>query len=230
MTTVVLVHGACHGPWCWDRVLPLLADFRVVTPDLYGAADPSSPELVQLAVDAAGSDGPVIVVGHSFGGYAITQLDTRSVSHLVYLAAIAPSDEPEDNAILPVADDFFEMMHFDEGLMFPRLERARELFYADCRDADVEYCMARLRTHPSSAVPAQLARVSYRQTPSTYVVCEQDRTMNHDYMRAVAARMTHQVSWPTSHSPMFSQPQLLADLVSSIAAAPRPAKAQRADK
>ncbi len=102
--TVVLVHGAFHGAWCWDRVVPLLEaqGVPVVAFDLPGhGADPRPPGDLHEHGDALravleGIDGPIVVVGHSYGGAVISDgaAGVDGVVHLVYLAAIVADAGP----------------------------------------------------------------------------------------------------------------------------------------
>ncbi len=83
MSTFVLVHGAWHGGWCWQLSAPMLEQVghRVLTLDLPGLGDDTTPvqnitlaaysEAVARVVNAQPE--PVILVGHSMGGVAITQ-------------------------------------------------------------------------------------------------------------------------------------------------------------
>ena len=77
--------------------------------------------MVQEAVDACAADGPVIVLGHSFGGYAITQLDPATVAHLVYLAAIFPTDRDMESLGNPIVPDFWEKMDVADGKLTCRM-------------------------------------------------------------------------------------------------------------
>ena len=219
MTAVVLVHGANHGPWCWDKVAGSLRarGLRVETPDLYSKADAAGPEAVQEAVDACAAEGPVIVVGHSFGGYAITQLDPSTIGHLVYLAAIFPVDGDVESLGNPVVADFWEKMEVTDDIMTARRERLRDVWYGDCTDADVEFCAERLRPHPLRAAPSVVSRAAWREVPTTYVICEHDGSITLEYMKAAAALVDQSVSWPTSHSPFLSQPDLVVNLLCDIA-------------
>src|SRR3954470_8178352 len=96
--TVVLVHGAWHGAWCFDRVLPLLekAGVSAVAVDLPGhGADPGpvtdlhgDADRVRSALD--GIAGDAVLLGHSYGGAVITEAGVHpAVRHLVYLCALA---------------------------------------------------------------------------------------------------------------------------------------------
>ena len=65
-------------------------------------------------------------------------------------------------------------------------------------------------------------RPAWRDIASTYVVCEQDRAIVPDAQRMMAARATEVRSWATSHSPFFSRPELLVDLLTELASAGQP--------
>ncbi len=88
MTTFVLVHGAWHGPWAWDRVVPLLHDAgaRTLTPDLSAVADVDLHDhagIVTAALDSALPD-DVVLVGHSYAGLVVREAaDARPVRHVV---------------------------------------------------------------------------------------------------------------------------------------------------
>jgi pimeloyl-ACP methyl ester carboxylesterase len=216
---MVLVHGAFHGPWCWDKVREGLESkgFDVATPDLYTGPYPAHPGVVQAEVDRLGRSGPVVVCGHSFGGYAISSLDPASVAHLVYLAAFLV-DRDEWFGDIPVGPQFFDMVtHHDGGTMTVKLDRARELFYADCDDADSEWAIGNLGPHSMEGSSGTAERPAWREVPTTYVCCEQDNTLTQAYMNAAIARVGSGVHFPTSHSPMLSRPDLVVDLLTSIA-------------
>jgi pimeloyl-ACP methyl ester carboxylesterase len=96
--SVVLVHGAWHGGWAWERVVPLLATAGVecLALDLPGHGVDAGP-LGDLYTDVARvhetldqSNSDVVLVGHSYGGAVITEAGVHpAVQHLVYIAAFA---------------------------------------------------------------------------------------------------------------------------------------------
>jgi pimeloyl-ACP methyl ester carboxylesterase len=225
MAGVVLVHGAWHGPWCWERVVPALEErgIAVRATELHRGSLPADTAAVQADVDALAGGGRVVVCGHSYGGAVITGLDPSRLSHLVYLCAFmldegettldrltdAPPTALADAMVL--SDDNTEFTIDPDG--------ARRAFYADCTDDLVARSIARLR--PQAVLPGgdSPERIAWREVPSTYVVCEADESVHLDLQREMAARATHTLSWPTSHSPFLSRPQLVIDLLGDLATA-----------
>jgi pimeloyl-ACP methyl ester carboxylesterase len=105
----------------------------------------------------------------------------------------------------------------DDGTMTVKLDRARELFYADCDDADVDWAIGKLVPHTMEGAPAVIDRPAWREVPTTYVCCDDDATLTQAYMSAAIDRVGDGMHFPTSHSPMISRPDLVVDLLTSIA-------------
>ncbi len=96
--TYVLVHGAWHGPWAWETMTPLLDERGIpwIAPSLPSAHDDVAGT-ADLAADAAAvvhaarDRGPVVLVGHSYGGVVITEAAASlEVTELAYIAALVP--------------------------------------------------------------------------------------------------------------------------------------------
>src|SRR5215471_17226659 len=105
MSRYILVHGAWHGRWCWEKVVPLLrqAGHRVETLDLPGHGQDRTPirEITLAAYTKRVCETlddqaePVILVGHSMGGIVITQVAEErpeKIQTLVYLTAFLPQN------------------------------------------------------------------------------------------------------------------------------------------
>jgi pimeloyl-ACP methyl ester carboxylesterase len=234
-STVVLVHGAWHGAWCWHRVLDTLTTRGIpaVALDLPGHGD--SPErlgdlhgdaaAVTAALDALHATGErVVLVGHSYGGAVVTEAgDHPAVAHLVYIAGFA-LDEDESVLGVSTAADLADrgdlpaaIRVHEDGRWTLDCDLARSVLFADCTDDDVGAALLRLDAQAGVSLTQKPRAVAWRSRPSTYVVCADDRTVPPDLQRRMAARATTSLEWPSSHSPFFSMPEQLADLLADVA-------------
>ncbi|HET6966039.1 MAG TPA: alpha/beta fold hydrolase [Acidimicrobiales bacterium] len=224
MTRLLLVHGAFHGGWCWERLLPELSALGVEaeTIDLPFTTPDDDREAVASAVDRLGATGePVVAVGHSFGGAVITAAaggagGRRAASHLVYLTAIMQEPgRPIDLGQTP-------------GLAALRMEGetasvdpagATIAFYHRCAPDDAERATARLRPMPTAVLAAPPPdHVAWRHVPSTYIVCTDDQIISPAQQRVMAAQAGARVEMDSDHSPFLSCPAELAGVLAGIAA------------
>ncbi len=228
--TVVLVHGAFHGAWCWSRVVAGLEAQGVPALALDLPGHGASPcALAGLPEDAAwlrarleASREPVVLCGHSYGGCVITEAAESAgpVRHLVYLAAVAPdAGEALGDALPPevTARMAAALRPNADGSVSIDPARARELFYQDC-DADLaRWAVGRLGPQRPESLLAPVSRAAWREIESTYVVCERDGAIDASAQRRLARRCGRRLSWPTSHSPMLSQPARVVELLAGLA-------------
>lgn len=239
--SIVLVHGAWHGAWCWGPVVSALAehDISALPIDLPGHGDDpgaltdlrGDAERVRHALDDCPE--PVILVGHSYGGVVITEAGLHpNVSHLFYIASFN-LDEGESAMSAAVADseagaldhsgrpDVLSYMHVaDDGTSTVDDEGARILFYNDCSTEVADWALSRLGPHPIETLSQAPAAVAWRHQPSTYAICAKDNIVHPDLQRMLARRATTSVEWPTGHSPFLSRPDLVADLLLSVRSSP----------
>lgn len=232
---VVLVHGAWHGAWCWERVLPLVrgAGVDVTAVDLPSRVD-SGGGLDQDAAHVRsvldGSDGDVVLLGHSYGGAVITGAgDHDAVSQLVYLCAfaldagescmaaaaeqsaeagISHAGRPDAVAAIDIADD---------GTSTFASAGAKECLYNRCDAETADWAVAHLTPQPMATLSQAPTAVAWRGRPATYVVCTDDNIVHPDLQRIMARRCSAAVEWPSDHSPFLSAPQLVADLLIELA-------------
>jgi len=231
LSTFVLVHGAWHGGWCWEKVVPALEKqgHRACAPDLPAHGDDRSPpasvtldRYAARVCDVIGeATEPVVLVGHSMGGAVISraaELAPERIRKLVYLAALVPRDG-EPIAALPVAPELLAAMCPSEDGTTTTLPEAqlRELFYADCSDGDIERAARRLCGQPVAVLleTVELSDARFGAVPRVYIECLRDRAIPIEEQRRMngARRFQTVHRLEASHSPFFSMPDSLSELL-----------------
>lgn len=230
MKPIVLIHGAYHGGWCWKKVVEILQSqqAQVICPDLPGHGQ-SQLELTDLYGDGRfvrqlleQCEQPPVLCGHSYGGAVITEAVNRSnlVDHMVYLAALVPDaeidlsdDVPEmANALINAAIQFGE-----DGLASFDLEQAKHFFYADCNEADIVWATSRIDQQKVDTFIQNVTQSLWSKVNSSYVLCTEDNAVPMTVQKVFARRCGQQVILESSHSPMLSQPEKVADLLLALA-------------
>jgi pimeloyl-ACP methyl ester carboxylesterase len=219
--TVVLVHGAWHGAWCWDEVVTRLrADGRtVVAVDLPSVATGGDlyddARTVRDAIAAI--DGDTIVVGHSYGGIVITEgaAGLDGVRHLVYLTAFM-LDEGESLADVAGRTPPGWQIPEPDGKTLT-VAGPQQVFYNTCAPEVADAAAARLRPHPIVSLVQPVRSVAWRDVPSTYVICDRDNAIPVPAQEAMSARAgtTHRLE--SDHSPFLTDPDAVADLIRDVA-------------
>jgi len=220
--TIMLVHGAWHGSWCWDALRERLdaagiASAVVDNPSvtLPGSDLSADGDNLRAALDAI--PGPIVLVGHSYGGAVITDAgDHPNVERLVYLTAFAldAGESVMQNELMGGEEmRLAEALAFDGDLITVEPARVVEFFYHDCPPEVAAAASAQLRPMSLAAMAGVTRQVAWREKPSTYVVCTDDRAIPVALQRSAAARTNEVVELPGSHSPFLSRPDDLARLL-----------------
>lgn len=226
--TAVLVHGLWHGSWAWDAVRAALAARGVesVAPDL---------PLTTLADDAAvlrgvleDLPGPVVLVGHSYGGAVVTAAgDHPAVRNIVFLAAFALTEAESISRVAP--DAAVPPTRLGEALRFSAdgnqvlLDPAagRQIIYGGTPEPVATAALARLRPVGRALFSARPKGVAWRTRRAVYAICTADECVAPELQRIMAARCEDQVEWDSDHSPAAGHPELVADLVTAEVASAR---------
>jgi pimeloyl-ACP methyl ester carboxylesterase len=157
MTTFVLVHGAWHGDWAWEHVVPLLdsTGARAVVPNLTVESDLGLSDHVSEVVavlDALPADGRTVIVGHSYGGLVVRQAaDLRAdrVAHVVLVDGWAGGDGASLFSLAPKwFVDGIRTAAAKNGWSIPAPHPA---VFGITEPDDVQWLEARLRPHPVRA-------------------------------------------------------------------------------
>jgi pimeloyl-ACP methyl ester carboxylesterase len=230
--TIVLVHGAFAESASWDRVIDSLAG---AGHPVIAAANP----LRGVAADAAAVgdllravDGPVVLVGHSYGGMVISNVpaDAGEITGLVYVCAFAP--EPAEtcftlagrfpgstlgDAVRPVP------LHDGTTDLYIITERFHTQFCADVPAPEAARMAATQRPVTQEALTEPSGRPLWRELPSWFVIGEQDRNIPAALQRFLAeracARRTIEIPG-ASHAVAVSHPQETAEVILQAAALP----------
>jgi pimeloyl-ACP methyl ester carboxylesterase len=237
MAAFVLIHGAWHGAWCWQRVIPLLQakGHKVIAPDLPGLGedktDPASVTLagnvacVGRALDEAGEK--AILVGHSLGGLTITQSGEAypdRIAKLVYLTAFLPLDgETRADIVVPGAAPPTRVLlqSEDKSTYWLPDEVIEPNYYHDCDPETVAWAKARLRPQPAavSATPVRTSAENWGRLPRAYIICAGDQSIKIETQKFMIERAGCDpiITMQTSHSPFLSAPEDLAGHLHALA-------------
>ena len=229
---VIFVHGALvfDGAWWWHRMVEPLDDVGLGTGtvELPSCAPPpvrsvdalgdlhADADVVRAALEGEAED--VVLLGHSYGGMVITEAAAGldNVKHLVYLTSVMP-DLDETLASLGGDPGPWLDTNPEDGTMGVKPELTPEAFLHDCDEGAVEGALARLTRQPLTAFGQTPRAVAWREKPSTYVVCSEDRATPPERQREHAKRADAVVEIPTGHHPMLSRPRVLAGVIQGAA-------------
>ncbi|MEV0495700.1 alpha/beta hydrolase [Streptomyces atratus] len=221
---VVLVHGFWGGAAHWGKVITEL--HRRGFGSLHAVENP----LTSLADDAARTrkmvqqiDGPVLLVGHSYGGAVITEAgDLPNVKGLVYIAAFAPDAGESPGAITqempPAAVE--NLAPDSDGYLWIKQDKFHESFAQDL-PADEALVMAVTQKAPlTSTFGDNVTSAAWRAKPSWYQVSTADRMIHPDNERRMAQRMNPRktIELVSSHASLASQPGPVTDFIEEAAA------------
>jgi len=213
---VVLVHGLWQGGWCWDEVRDRMAGIPCTALDLPMRSLEADAAVLTEVLD--GVDAPVVLVGHSYGGAVVTAAGAHpAVRELVYLAAFQLDSGESISRTLPERDipatRLGAALHVDGDDVALDPVLGRGVLY-NRTPADVaEAALARSAPVARALFRAVPQRFAWRERPSTYVVCAEDRCVHPDLQRAMAERADRVLEWDSDHCPQAGRPGDVADLL-----------------
>jgi pimeloyl-ACP methyl ester carboxylesterase len=229
---VVFVHGACvkDGSWWWHRTAELLAERGVSSeaPPLPSCGETGKSPAAQgpgLVEDVAAvrevlsaSDESTVLVAHSYGGIVTAEAaaGVDAVRHLLLVSSYLPEVGQSLSSFGGEEPAPFLDIDPDGGTFTVRPDALVETFLHDC-DPGIQRQAAEKTARQSLAVleqPVQAA--AWRQVPSTYLVCAQDRGTPAELQRRFASRAAGVVELDAGHHPFLSQPVAVRDLVLSL--------------
>jgi pimeloyl-ACP methyl ester carboxylesterase len=242
--TYLLIHGAWHGAWCWDRVIPFLqaSGHKAIAIDLPGhgqdigrTSDISLDDYVNEVVKTANDQhGQVILVGHSMSGIVISQaaekLGGKKISALIYLDAFLPRN---GESLFSLVDATLKqlppnasrksilveniIMSEDHKTNFVNPEMAAQIFYHDCSEEDQKFALARMSKEPIAPLATSLRLTDdvYGAISKYYILCTESKDLDKTFLSTyVPCEKVYNLA--SSHSPFFSMPEKLVEVLSEI--------------
>ncbi|HEY7570155.1 MAG TPA: alpha/beta hydrolase [Nitrososphaeraceae archaeon] len=216
-TNIVLVHGLWADGSSWSKVIPILqkAGHKVIAVQLAAHSLADDVATVKRAIDLVG--GPTILVGHSFGGFVITNAgyNNKNVTGLVYVAAFAP-DEGES------AVNFVPVSSLPPGLLVPdsggfaylNPKMFHGAFVQDANATEAETLGAVQKPAHQSLFTEKSGPPAWKQLPTWYQVSEGDHIIPPDAERMFAKRMNATtISINSSHASLVTHPAKIAELI-----------------
>lgn len=216
--TVVLVHGAFADGSSWNKVIPLLQQAGLKVVAVQNPLDSLAGDVAFTNRAIADADGPVVLVGHSWGGAVITDAGANDKVHsLVYVAAYAPDD---GQSVLDTVKGYpkslgqSSFVKDQAGYVKVSDEGVAKYFAADLPRSEQVLVAATQGALNSRALAEPVEHAAWHSVPSFAVVAGNDAIISPQQQRDQVKRM-HAVSVqvPSSHVAMLAYPQQVADLI-----------------
>jgi pimeloyl-ACP methyl ester carboxylesterase len=217
VTNIVLVHGLWADGSSWSKVIPILqnAGHKVIAVQLAAHSLADDVATVKRAIDLVG--GPTILVGHSYGGFVITNAgyNNQNVTGLVYVAAFAP-DEGESTG------NFVDVKKLPPGLLVPdsggfvylNPKMFHGAFVQDANATEAETMAAVQKPAHLSLLTEPSGPPAWKQLPTWFEVSEADHIIPPDAERMFAKRMNATtISLNSSHASLVTHPNEIAELI-----------------
>jgi pimeloyl-ACP methyl ester carboxylesterase len=222
--TYILVHGGWGGAWTWRDVgkeltrrelpwtaLDLPSSTRGAHPNTYLVDD------AREVIEVAKLDGPVVLVGHSYGGAVITEAAEQipNLERLVYIAALVPAlgqSAGEARAEVDTLTRLDDAIERDGEFLVLNPLLAHAALYQNCKEKVAAWAVSQLT--PQTLASFRSPRSSFDvDAPSRYVLCTDDNAIDPTLQKVMGERCTEVVTLESDHSPFLSRPGVLTDLL-----------------
>ena len=219
MKSIILVHGAWHGSWCWEFVESRMVKdwYKVLSVDLPFTGLDDDAAFLSNILDSV--DGEIVLLGHSYGGMVISKaaVGRYNISHLVYLCAILLKEGDSMGGSSESSQESKIKIEVDENLSsIVKRDAVIPAFYEDVDLQLAQDALGRLRPFPIHSVNTGIGE-AWRDHPTTYVVCKDDAAIPPDVQRRMSGLADRVLEWDCGHSPFLSNPELVCGLLQELA-------------
>ena len=222
--TVVLVHGAWADGSSWQRVIPLLTRKGIPVVAVQNPTTSLADDVAATRRALNAIDGPVVLVGHSWGGAVITEASNDpKVKALVYVAAFAPKAGQTVGEQVQAHPNPPALAHItDDGTGFLKL--SAEGWVNDVgQDLPEEEARTLAILQPPLAASTfgdKITQAAWETRPNWYIVSTEDRVVSIDLERETAAALNAKTTEvKASHLSLLSMPDAVAAVILDAVAA-----------
>jgi pimeloyl-ACP methyl ester carboxylesterase len=225
---IVLVHGAFADGTGWQHVIPPLEEHGYVVTAVQNPLISLADDIAttKRVLDAEGQKGPVIAVGHSYGGAVISGAveGNPNVKALVYIAAFAPE---AGEAVAAFLEQYPSLLGSGTvadaaGFVFVDRDKFREIFAADVDRKEARVMAATQKPIFGGIFGQSTEAAAWKTIPSWYLLTTQDNAINPDLERLYAKRIgATTVEIGSSHAVFVSHPYAVVELIEQAAKAVR---------
>jgi len=233
-STIVLVHAAWADGYCWSNiVLPLeRRGLKVICAPIPLTSLTNDTTALSSALER--TTGPLVLVGHAYSGAVIAAVREDRVKSLVYVAALAP-DEGETVAKVFYRDEKSpeapKMVPNSHGFVWLPDDSFGRALAQNASPNQAKIAASVQRPISVQCIQEPAPTPLWKSKPSWYLVAEEDRMINPKTQHFMADRMHATVrSHPVDHTPMYSAPALVVDLILEAAGETLSSGASRAAK
>lgn len=222
--TVILVHGALADASSWNRIIPLLQAKGLKVVAVQNPLTSLADDVAATERAIAAESGPVVLVGHSWGGVVITQAGSDpKVTGLVFVAALAPDAGQSANDMLAgqaPAPGSAEFRKDAAGFISVTAKGMAEDFAQDLPASDTAVMAVTQAPIAGTCFDDKVSKVAWKTKPSWYIVATQDRMLAPAFEKAMAEHIRAVTSsLPASHAVLLSKPAEVAQVIAEAAAA-----------
>lgn len=216
--TILLVHGFWGNSLHWQHIIPLLVkkNYQVKAVEIPLTSLADDVERTNKMINQI--EGPVLLVGHSYGGAVITEAgNNEKVVGLVYIAAFAPDSKESPGFITQQhpPEAVANLFPDSDGYLWIKEEKYHESFCQDL-DPSESIAMAIAQKAPlASTFGDAISTAAWKTKPSWYQISSSDRMISPENQRKMAQRISAKevIELDASHASLASRPEEISSFI-----------------